>query len=83
MPLSMDEALSHLITARDLAKLTRREVLTAAEALTGARLARATQGAGLLADAQAFLTRLAFVVTGDLRADAAEAALIDYEAGLQ
>jgi hypothetical protein len=47
--------------------------ILAADGLDGARLARAQELAEMVADCIAFSERLAFIVTGDIRADGASA----------
>lgn len=64
-------ALNALRSCRSLLLEIRRDALTAATALSGARANRACELADKLADAQAHCERLAFIVEGDLRADAA------------
>jgi hypothetical protein len=71
MPLTMAEALSRLVTASELARLSRTAALGATEGLSGAWLTRCNELAEKLADAVAHAQRLAFIVLGDVRADEA------------
>lgn len=64
-------ALNALRSCRSLLLEIRRDALTAATALSGARANRACELADKLADAQAHCERLAFIVEGDLRTDTA------------
>jgi hypothetical protein len=70
-PLDMDEALSRLITANELARLAAREALAAIEGSAGARHSRASELVEQFTDTHSFELMLRTVVTGDVRTDKA------------
>jgi hypothetical protein len=67
--ISADRALYDLHRTACLVKLALEATDTAAHGLQGARLVRSNELHEKLADCIAYAERLAFVVTGDIRAD--------------
>jgi hypothetical protein len=65
-------ALAHLNAAWADLTAAHRHAVEAATGLSDARLSRAVELAELIADGLAFTRRLSFVVTGDMRAEAAQ-----------